>query len=66
MTAPRGNSNGGFGGDLEIDGFPIGMDDIDPANEPMDRADLRILADLLAIYDTVDPMPEMLPDLVLF
>ena len=34
--------------------------------EPMDRADLRILADLLAIYDTVDPMPDMLPDLVLF
>ena len=51
-----------------VDGrrFPIGLDDdIDPA-EPMDRADLRILTDLLAIYDTVDPMPEMLPDLVLF
>ena len=33
---------------------------------PMDRADLRILADLQAIYDAVDPMPEMLPELVLF
>ena len=33
---------------------------------PMDRADLRILADLQAIYDAVDPMPPMLPDLVLF
>jgi hypothetical protein len=32
----------------------------------MDRADLRILADLQAIYDAVDPMPPMLPDLVLF
>jgi hypothetical protein len=76
MTALRGNpdrssgansADDGFGGDLDIDGFPLGMDDdIDPANEPMDRVDLRILTDLLAIYDTVDPMPEMLPDLVLF
>lgn len=33
---------------------------------PMDRADLRILADLQAIYDAVDPMPEMLPELVMF
>jgi hypothetical protein len=32
----------------------------------MDRGDLRILSDLLSIYETVDPMPEMLPDLVLF
>ena len=32
----------------------------------MDRADLRLLTDLLAIYDVVDPMPEMLPDVVLF
>jgi hypothetical protein len=33
---------------------------------PMDRADLRILADLQAIYDAVDPMPGMLPELVMF
>jgi len=33
---------------------------------PMDRADLRILADLQAIYDAVDPMPAMLPELVMF
>ena len=32
----------------------------------MDRSDLRMLTDLLSIYETVDPMPEMLPDLVLF
>ena len=38
----------------------------DAAVAPMDRADLRILADLQAIYDAVDPMPAMLPDLVLF
>ncbi len=41
-------------------------DQADQAPELMDRADLRILADLQAIYDAVDPMPEMLPDLVLF
>ena len=41
-------------------------DELDPDAGPMDRADLRILTDLLAIYDAVDPMPEMLPDLVLF
>ncbi len=41
-------------------------DDLDPAGQPMDRVDLRLLMDLLAIYDAVDPMPEMLPDLVLF
>jgi hypothetical protein len=40
--------------------------DLDPGAVSMDRADLRILTDLLAIYDTIDPMPEMLPDLVLF
>lgn len=37
-----------------------------PEFEPMDRSDLRLLTDLAAIYDAVDPMPEMLPDLVLF
>ena len=36
------------------------------AASAMDRGDLRILSDLLSIYETVDPMPEMLPDLVLF
>src|SRR6478736_6245114 len=40
--------------------------DTDSAVQPMDRADLRILADLQAIFDAVDPMPEMLPELVLF
>lgn len=40
--------------------------DADSAVQPMDRADLRILADLQAIFDAVDPMPEMLPELVLF
>lgn len=42
--------------DAEDQGVPV----------PMDRADLRILADLQAIYDAVDPMPAMLPELVLF
>lgn len=40
--------------------------DADSALLPMDRADLRILVDLQAIFDAVDPMPEMLPELVLF
>jgi hypothetical protein len=55
--------------DLEVDverGLDWDDDPDDVANRPMDRADLRILADLQAIYDTVDPMPEMLPELVLF
>lgn len=34
--------------------------------EPLDRTDLRLLGDLAAIYDVVDPMPGLLPDLVLF
>ena len=66
MMAMAGNAanpaddgfNAGIGTELEMD--------LDPAGEPMDRADLRLLSDLLAIYDTVDPIPEMLPDLVLF
>ena len=63
MASPigRGVANtaeGGLAFDLD--------DELDPDAGPMDRADLRILSDLLAIYDTVDPMPEMLPDLVLF
>lgn len=66
MTATRGNaahsSDDGPGTDvrLQLD------DDVLVGGEPMDRADLQILTDLLAIYDTVDPMPDMLPDLVLF
>lgn len=34
--------------------------------EPLDRTDLRLLGDLAAIYDAFDPMPELLPDLILF
>ena len=57
----HGVSNTGEGGlAFDLD------DELDPDAGQMDRADLRILSDLLAIYDTVDPMPEMLPDLVLF
>ncbi|MET0864499.1 MAG: carboxypeptidase regulatory-like domain-containing protein [Nakamurella sp.] len=66
MTVMRGNAadsaDDGFGAELKLE-----LDnDIDPAGAAMDRADLRILTDLLAIYDATDPMPEMLPDLVLF
>lgn len=32
----------------------------------MDRRDLEILGSLVDIYDRLDPMPEMLPDVVLF
>ncbi len=32
----------------------------------MDREDLDILGDLVGIYDQLDPMPPMLPELVLF
>jgi hypothetical protein len=60
MMAASENVAGSGGGEFEIDGF-----DLD-ADAPMDRADLRLLTDLLAIYDVVDPMPEMLPDVVLF
>ena len=35
-------------------------------NDPMDQRDLDILGDLLDIFDTLDPMPTMLPDVVLF
>jgi len=57
-TGVANTAEGGLAFDLD--------DELDPDAGPMDRADLRILSDLLAIYDTVDPMPEMLPDLVLF
>ncbi len=66
MTAMRGKAadspDDGFGSDLQLEMD----DDLIVGGEPMDRADLRILSDLLAIYDSVDPMPDMLPDLVLF
>ena len=60
MMAASENVTGSGSGDFEIDGF-----DLD-AGAAMDRADLRLLTDLLAIYDVVDPMPEMLPEVVLF
>ena len=66
MKAKRGNAANsaadGFGAELKLESDG----DIVDSGEPMDRADLRVLSDLLAIYDTVDPMPEILPDLVLF
>jgi hypothetical protein len=34
--------------------------------EPMDRSDLELLTDVVDLYDELDPMPDMLPDLVLF
>jgi hypothetical protein len=34
--------------------------------KPMDRRDLEILGDLVGIYDALDPMPSMLPDVLLF
>ena len=70
MMASSENVTGSGAGDVEIDGFDVdgfGVDgfDVDP-DAPMDRVDLRLLTDLLAIYDVLDPMPEMLPDVVLF
>ena len=56
-------------GGLDLDAGFDWDDDLvaeDDHTAPMDRSDLRILADLQAIYDTVDPMPQMLPELVLF
>jgi hypothetical protein len=35
-------------------------------NQPMDLQDLQLLSDIVALYDTVDPMPEILPDVILF
>ncbi len=32
----------------------------------MDQRDLEILGDLVGIYDALDPMPSMLPELILF
>ncbi|MTD16797.1 hypothetical protein GIS00_22960 [Nakamurella sp. YIM 132087] len=34
--------------------------------DPMDQYDLDLLSDIVGIYDALDPMPEMLPDVVLF
>lgn len=33
---------------------------------PMDISDLALLSDIVSIYDALDPMPEMLPDVILF
>ena len=33
---------------------------------PMDQQDLDLLGDLVDIYDLLDPMPSMLPDVILF
>jgi hypothetical protein len=38
----------------------------DEGRDPMDRYDLDLLSDIVGIYDSLDPMPEMLPDVVLF
>lgn len=39
----------------------------DPAShQPMDLSDLDLLSDLVGVYDAFDPMPPMLPDVVLF
>jgi hypothetical protein len=63
MSGDAANSaDDGFGAELTLEL----SSDADPAGAAMDRVDLRILSDLLAIYDATDPMPEMLPDLVLF
>ncbi|GGL91241.1 carboxypeptidase regulatory-like domain-containing protein [Nakamurella endophytica] len=35
------------------------------AAAPMDRRDLELLAGIVAIHDALDPMPAMLPDMVL-
>lgn len=35
-------------------------------DEPMDRLDLALLTDVLDLYEELDPMPDMLPDMVLF
>lgn len=40
--------------------------DDDGKRHPMDQQDLDILGDLVDIYDALDPMPQMLPELVLF
>ena len=34
--------------------------------DPMDQQDLDILSDIVGIHDVLDPMPEMLPDVILF
>lgn len=49
-----------------VDELQLADDDGIGSLEPLDRADLRLLGDLAAIYDVVDPMPSLLPDLVLF
>lgn len=49
-----------------VDELRLADDDEVGSLEPLDRTDLRLLGDLAAIYDVVDPMPGLLPDLVLF
>jgi hypothetical protein len=36
------------------------------SHEPMDMSDLQLLSDIVALYDAFDPMPPILPDVVLF
>ena len=36
------------------------------SHEPMDMSDLDLLSDIVALYDVLDPMPPMLPEVVLF
>lgn len=60
------NLHGGLDLDAGFDWDDTPDPDADSALLPMDRADLRILADLQAIFDAVDPMPGMLPEVVLF
>lgn len=49
-----------------VDELRLADDDEVGSLEPLDRTDLRLLGDLAAIYDVLDPMPGLLPDLVLF
>ena len=53
--------------------IPPGTGNIGPDQEPVpgeddhiDHADLAILSDLLDVYNVLDPMPEILPDVILF
>lgn len=38
----------------------------DSGQNRMDIHDLELLSDIVGIYDTLDPMPEMLPEVILF
>ncbi len=39
---------------------------INSDNERMDMFDLDLLTDIVGVYDALDPMPAMLPDVILF